>query len=76
MSDTFDSSGLQPGSAEWTLTPDMGCEAPGWPQVAPTFGGDVRSTQQRPSQEPRQHVEWPRDGIFTGPITDTGQGES
>lgn len=74
MSDSFDQSGLMPGSAPWDLTPDAGIEALGWPQVAPTFGGDVRSTQQRPSQEP-QHNEWPRDdGFSMTPITDTGQG--
>ena len=72
MADTFDDSGLMPGSAEWTLTPDQGMEAPGI--VIPTFGGDVGYTTAYPSQEPRQAIPWPRDGVFTGPITDTGQG--
>ena len=72
MPDNFDASGLMPGSAPWTLTPDAGQEAPDW--TAPRYGGDVSSTTQRPSQEPQQVVQWPRDGVFTGPTTDTGQG--
>ena len=74
MADQFDASGLMPGSAPWDLTPDQGMEAPGF--VPPLHGGDVRDDASSfyPSQEPRQVIPWPRDGAFTGPITDTGQG--
>lgn len=71
MADQFDDSGLVPGSAPWQLPPDAGMEAPGW--IPPVHGGDVKSTAQRPSQEPRQAVAWPRIPPMSM-TTDTGQG--
>ncbi len=74
MLDQFDASGLMPGAAEWAFTPDQGQTLDGTGWCAPAFGGDVTCTTAYPSQEPGQAVQWPRDGIFTGPTTDTGQG--
>lgn len=68
--DSFDQSGLMPGSAPWDLPPDQGMEAD---NCTPRYGADIRCTFAYPSQEPQQTVPWPRDGNFTM-TTDTGQG--
>ncbi len=61
--DSFDAAGLQPGAAEWTLTPDQGITLDG-AYRSPNHGGDVSKTDARspyPSQEPRDAAPYDPD---------------